>query len=29
MDIAKEIHQQPENGEDFDPPIKINNIVRM
>ena len=29
MDIAKQIHQQPENGEDFDPSIKINNIVRM
>jgi peptidyl-prolyl cis-trans isomerase A (cyclophilin A) len=29
MDIAKQIHQQPENGEDFDPPIKINDIVRM
>jgi peptidyl-prolyl cis-trans isomerase A (cyclophilin A) len=29
MDIVKIIHQQPENGEAFFPPIKINNIRRM
>ena len=28
MDIVKMIHGQPENGEDFTPPIAINNIVR-
>jgi peptidyl-prolyl cis-trans isomerase A (cyclophilin A) len=28
MDIVKMIHEQPENGEDFTPPITINNIVR-
>ena len=29
MDIAKAIHEQPENGDSFYLPIKINNIVRM
>lgn len=28
MDVVKIIHQQPENGEDFSPFIKIINIVR-
>jgi Peptidyl-prolyl cis-trans isomerase (rotamase) - cyclophilin family len=29
MDVVKEIHHQPEDGESFYPPIEINNIVRV
>lgn len=28
MDVVRKIHQQPENGESFDPPVTILNIVR-
>ncbi len=28
-DIVKKIHSQPENGEDFQPPVKIINIKRI
>jgi peptidyl-prolyl cis-trans isomerase A (cyclophilin A) len=29
MEVVNMIHQQPENGEAFSPPIAINDIVRM
>lgn len=29
MDVVKEIHNQPEDGESFYPPIEISNIVRV
>ena len=29
MDVVKEIHHQPEDGESFYPPIQISNIVRV
>ena len=29
MDVVKKIHHQPENGEDFYPPIKILNIKKL
>ena len=29
MDVLKKIHQQPENGEDFYPSVRILNIVRL
>ena len=29
MEFVRQIHDQPENGDSFTPPIKIKNIVRL